>query len=165
MKKRFALTLALLMVLIFPMNAFAANSNVEENEQRIYFMDDDSFSTEPVINMRAVSAPTSYAPASWYNVNHSWTAKYYTYTSYYFDTSEYPNLDVAANSPFTVEFYRTNGSYIGSVTPSYDSSKGKYYGAYFFLRSDDDYYMIIRNNSSVSITSGAWYRVGESYEH
>lgn len=163
MKRKVSFILVLLIILAVPMNTFAANRGLEVSVQRIYFMEDVSFSTEPVASMRAVSAPTTYAPASWYNVNHSWTATNYTYTSYFFDTSEYPNLDIAADSPFTVEFYKTNGTYIGSVTPSYDSSKGKYYGAYFFYRSDDDYYMIIRNNGSAPITSGAWYRVSDSY--
>lgn len=113
---------------------------------------------------RAVVAPTSYAPSYWYNVNHYWTAVYYTYSSYIFDTSENRLLDVAADAPFTVEFYSPVGTYLAQDTPSYDNVKGKYYGAYFWFPSDSDYYLIIRNNSGSPITSGAWYWVGGSYD-
>jgi len=95
-------------------------------------------------------------------VKHNWTATQYTYSSYIFDTSEYPYLDVAADVPFTLELYYADGTYMGAIAPEYDSEKGKYYGAYFFY-ADEDYYMILRNNSSSPITSGAWYLVGDVF--
>ncbi len=165
MNKRILSMLALItVVLSIPQTVMATDSLSDDSTQRVAISEVMTYDKETTENTRATSAPTTYAPSSWYNVQHNWTATYYTYSSYFFDTSAYPNLDVAANSSFTVEFYKTNGTYIGSVTPSYNPSKGKYYGAYYFNGWDPDYYMIIRNNGSTPISSGAWYNVSEALD-
>ncbi|GEM_PF-5493435 len=162
MKKLMASVIALALLFMMSTQVFAATPSNNEPVQRANIADVIDTSTPPMALPRATVPPTSYAPTSWYNVNHNWTATSYTYSSYFFDTNLYPYLDIAANATFKVEFYRTNGTYWGSVTPPYDSSKGKYYGAYFF-NPDEDYYMIIRNLSGSPITSSAWYRVGNVF--
>ena len=59
MKRKVSFILALLIILAVPMNTFAANRGLEVSVQRIYFMEDVSFSTEPVASMREVSVPTT----------------------------------------------------------------------------------------------------------
>lgn len=165
--KRILFSILVSAILVFSSSqaVTAAEYGSENNTiQRVAISDVITYDKNVAEKVRATSAPTSYAPTSWYNVNHNWSCTKYTYSSYFFDTSAYPNLDVAANSSFTVEFYRTNGTYIGSVTPGYDSSKGKYYGAYYFDSWDPDYYMIIRNNNTTPISSGAWYCVSEAMD-
>lgn len=162
MKKRL-LTTIIAFALFIAMSSTALVANAaEENDgtvQRVLITKTGDASALPGVSPQAVSAPTSYAPSSWYNVQHNWTATKYTYSSYIFNTAKYPLLDIAANASFTVEFYTPDGTFLSSATPSYNSEKGKYYGAYFFLPGDD-YYMIIRNNSGSPISSGAWYVVG-----
>jgi hypothetical protein len=146
---------------LFALSSQALATFDGESEQRVAISDVIDSSITPILP-RAVVPPTSYAPTSWYNVNHNWTAASYTYSSYFFDTDLYPYLDIAANATFRIDFYHTNGTFWGSITPSYSSSVGKYYGDYFF-NPNEDYYMIIYNLSGSSITSGAWYRVGNEF--
>ncbi|MCD7836554.1 MAG: hypothetical protein LUG83_07905 [Lachnospiraceae bacterium] len=164
MRKILMTVVAFTLFMAMSVNALAASTSGESDvtASRVHIADAIDNNAFPESSQRAIVAPTSYAPTSWYNVKHNWTCTSYTYSSYFFDTSEYPYLDVAADVPFTVELYYANGTYMGSVSPEYDSEKGKYYGAYFFY-ADEDYYMIIRNNSNAAITSGAWYLVGDVF--
>ncbi|HKM34180.1 MAG TPA: hypothetical protein VJY54_05500 [Lachnospiraceae bacterium] len=159
MKKIFTLFTTIMIFLSMSLQCYAADLSSSGSVQRVHILE-AADSSLPTVQQRAVVAPTSYAPNSYYNVQHNWTATKYTYSSYIFDTSEYPYLDIAADVPFSVEFYAPDGTFMVSVTPEYDSEKGKYYGAYYFF-DDEDYYMIIRNGSSSPISSGAWYMVGD----
>lgn len=158
MKKVFTIILSVIMIFSMSANVLAAEVSENSGSSRIHISEAINVGSTSTISSRAAVKPTMYAPASWYDVKHNWTAKNYTYSSYIFDTSEHPYLDIAADVSFTVDLYYADGTFMGSVNPEYNSEKGKYYGAYFFY-ADEDYYMIIRNNSSSSITSGAWYLV------
>jgi hypothetical protein len=117
---------------------------------------------DPPVQTFATSAPTTYAPSSWYNVNHYWTAASYTYSSYIFLGSGPSSifgddLDVVAKASFSVEFYSPTGTYLSTVYPVYNSSTQTYIGEYTL--PGFDYYIIIRNLSSSSILSNAYYCV------
>ncbi len=162
MKKILAIMLSTIIMFSMTINVLASESEKELRTSRIHIMEASNGGDLSRISARATSKPTSYAPVSWYNVRHNWTAKNYTYSSYIFDTSVYPYLDIAADAPFTVDLYHADGSFMTSVSPNYNAEKGKYYGAYFFY-ADEDFYMIIRNNSGSAIASGAWYKVGNKF--
>lgn len=162
MKKILTIMLSTIILFSMTISVFASEGEKESKTSRIHITESSNLTSSFGIGPRAISKPTSYAPGSWYNVKHNWTAKNYTYSSYIFDTSAYPYLDIAADVPFTVDLYRADGSFMASVSPNYNTEKGKYYGAYFFY-ADEDFYMIIHNNSGSAISSGAWYKVGNSF--
>lgn len=107
--------------------------------------------------LRASTRPTSYAPNSWYNVDHYWTATSYTWSSYIFDVSKGYFFDCRANQKFSVEFYNANGTYRGTVVSDYWDYIGKQ-SVWIENAYENNYYVKIVNNSSSSITSGATYK-------
>lgn len=113
------------------------------------------------ISTRAVSVPTTFAPASWYGWDtvHYWTATYYTYSSYWFTTShEFGfNIDVWADAPFHVVFVGQNGT-LGTEYATYNSMFGNYRVA-SFMYPNTPFYMIIYNDSGSTIASNAGYTV------
>jgi hypothetical protein len=159
MKKIITAVVAFTLLIAISSQAIATDGSSET--QRVYIANVIDTSATPILP-RAKVPPTEYAPVSWYNTDHTWTATNYTYSSYFFNTTLYPYLDIAANVPFRVDLYHTNGTYWGSTTPPYDSAKGKYFEAYFFY-PNEDYYMVIYNLSGSPISSGAWYRVGNVF--
>jgi len=154
-------TLILAFTLILAVSAQALASTNETRTARVYIGDVIDTNATPGPISRATTAPTSYAPSSWYNTSHTWSATNYTYTLYKFNTTSYPYLNVESNGAITIEFYRANGNYWGSDTPTYNSSTKKYSGAYFFY-ANEDYYMIIRNSSNATTVSGS-YTVSSQY--
>lgn len=116
---------------------------------------------EQGISTRAVSAPTAYAPASWYgyDVAHYWTATYYTYSSYWFTTThEFGlNIDVWAQVPFHVVFKTSDGRE-GIKYAVYNSTFGQY-RVDTIMAPNTPFYMVIYNDTSTTIASGAGYSV------
>ena len=110
---------------------------------------------------RAITPPTTYAPDSYYDTWHQWTAVNYTYTSYLFNRPYTYGMDVLGPSDKTycVEFYNPDDSYIGEVT-SESSSFGQVVLTYF--NANVPFYAIIRNTSGTPITvsDNAQYLVG-----
>lgn len=106
---------------------------------------------------RAVSIPTSYAPRSFYGVNHSWTATNYTWSSYIFTQSLGYTFDCNANQTFKVEFYTKNGVYEGTVIADYWDLRGKYNVWIQREYNPTPYYVKIVNTSGSRISSGAYY--------
>lgn len=124
-----------------------------------------AFATENALAApRAVTVPTSYAPDSWYGVEHEWTARYYTYSSYIFDISKSIYIDARADQPFSVEIYRPDGSQYYTDTAFYDSDSQQYKSSITLYHPAiygdlSYYYIILRNNSSTPITQNAYYEV------
>lgn len=113
---------------------------------------------EQGISTRAVSAPTAYAPASWYDVVHYWTATYYTYSSYWFTTThEFGlNIDVWAQVPFHVVFKTSDGR---QGTLYAECISADYYRVDAVMEPNTPFYMVIYNDTSTTIASGAGYLV------
>ncbi len=111
---------------------------------------------------RAVSPPTANAPASWYgyDVAHYWTATYYTYSSYWFTTSNSLGLvaEIWAKAPFHVNFVAQNGN-TGRLDAEYDSRLGLYTVVARMRNPNLPFYMVIYNDSSTTIASDAGYSV------
>lgn len=111
---------------------------------------------------RAVSPPTANAPASWYgyDVAHYWTATYYTYSSYWFTTTDSLGLvaEIWAKAPFHVNFIAKNGN-TGQLDAEYDSRLGLYTIVASMKNPNLPFYMVIYNDSSTTIASDAGYSV------
>lgn len=126
----------------------------------IPYYDEDAAQMD--VGTRATSRPTSYAPSSWYNTKHYWTADWATWTSYIFNRSIGPNFDVYApsNKSFSVHYYWGDGTYMSSAYSTLNSSgmqevRASMEGVGHTL----GYYAMIENETSSSITSGAYYEV------
>lgn len=160
----FCAVLLLVHVIVFPASALEDSTQIENQIPRVSLSDViDTTSTPLQTNIaRAIYPPTKYAPDSWYNVEHQWTATYYTYSSYIFDTTRYMYLDIYARAPFRIDFYHPDGTFWGSATPEYNAMYEKYLGSYY-LNPGEDYYMVIYNLSDTTISSGAYYKVGEYF--
>lgn len=113
----------------------------------------------------AVSAPTTYAPSSWYGVPHQWTATYYTYSSYIFSTDNTSYFNSWADQPFTLEVYRPDGTLImREVAVNNEYTQGRYEANIRTAHHNEGlaigpYYVILRNNDSTPITQNAYYKV------
>lgn len=107
---------------------------------------------------RGVNIPTQMAPSSWYDTEHNWTAKYYTYSSYIFSgVGEELWVDVIAPQKFSVEFVSTDGKY-----DPYTLEAEEFGGGTYKVQANVTgmtFYMIIRNLGNGSILSGATYNV------
>lgn len=120
-------------------------------------VDNDSNGVSP----KAVSIPTTYAPYSFYNVKHYWTANSYTWSSYIFTQANGYRFDCRAKKKFKVEFYRTNGVCEGSVTATYNSIVGGYWLEVDREYNPNPYYVKIVNLSGSPITNNAFYYVSD----
>lgn len=124
---------------------------------------------------RAVTIPTQYAPDSWYNVPHQWTATYYTYSSYiftYMDVGAVGNnyIDVYAYAPkpFTLELYSASTNQLlyrkeASLTGDpYGYAARGWFNLNIYI---EDFYIILRNNASTDIvlSDNAYYYVNRFY--
>lgn len=113
---------------------------------------------------RAIRVPTSYAPASWYDVRHYWTAKNYTYSSYIFEPSYHSNYEwqyfwaEADGRIFSVDVYGEDGNYQFTIT-SGEHDPAAQFGSDTKLA--EPYYVVINNTypEDGSISSGAFYIV------
>lgn len=161
MKKVLSFAIALCLSLTLVPNALATTYNSpDRNDQLPFtvlhgtFVYDPSFDAET----RAVSVPTTYAPKSWYNVDHYWTARYYTWSSYILSQSDGYYFDCRADSPFTVELYYADGEYIGDLVAEYSDVHDKYWVWTSMDYFHTGYYVKIVNNGDTPITSGATYK-------
>lgn len=156
MKRLTSMILAVVMVFALACPAFATDSGTH-NVNLVVGTRTERRTDIP--ETRAVNVPTSYAPNSWYGVNHSWTAKYYTWSSYIFEATGWEakgeSFSATAQQPFSVEIYYADGTLEESASADYLDGA---YTIQFFV--DFDYYVKIINDSSTSITSNATYRVG-----
>ncbi len=106
----------------------------------------------------AVTKPTAFAPTSWYNTWHDWSAKYYTYSRYYFAKNS--SAVITCEKEFSVEFYSTDGDLIYEEVAGWNVEWDSYYVHTGF--PDKDYYFVIYNESDSTITtSDASYIVWE----
>lgn len=109
----------------------------------------------------ATTKPTKLAPASFYNVNHYWTATNYTWSSYIFTQQLGFRFDCRAQQYYEVELYYGNGRYIGTTKPD----KSDYVKAYWLLLDweyeTNPYYFKIVNKSGTPIRNNALYRVSD----
>lgn len=124
---------------------------------------------------RAVTIPTQYAPDSWYNVSHQWTATYYTYSSYiftYLDVggvgNNYIEVYAYAPKPFTLELYSASTNqliYSEEASVCGDPVGYSAIGWFNWNIYIEDFYIILRNNASTDITlsDNAYYSVNRSY--
>ncbi len=121
----------------------------------------DEEAAQMSVETRATSKPTSYAPSSWYNTKHYWTADWATWTSYIFDRSVGPNFDVYApsNKPFSVHYYWGDGTYMMSAYSVLNKGMQELCATFDGPGHTSGYYAMIENESSSSITSGAYYEV------
>lgn len=111
---------------------------------------------------RAISIPTQYAPDSFYNVAHQWTATYYTYSSYIFTfIDEYTECELGvfakALKPFTLELYSASSNeLLHEIVATRLSDSDTYYQADIAFCSRwmpiEDFYIILRNNDATTIT-------------
>lgn len=156
MKRLTSMILAVVMVFALACPAFAAESDT--HNLKIVVGTRTERRTD-IPETRAVNVPTSYAPSSWYSRSHSWTAKYYTWSSYIFlasvPSAPGESFYCEAQQPFSVEVYYTDGTSDGAIAADYVD------GAYTLqLFVDYDYYVKIINDDTTSITSNASYTVG-----
>ncbi len=124
---------------------------------------------------RAVTIPTQYAPDSWYNDHHQWTATYYTYSSYIFTymdiggvANSYIEVFAYAPKPFTLELYSAETNqlvYREEASPCGDPNGYAARGWFSWTIYIEDFYIILRNNASTDITlsDNAYYRVSRTY--
>lgn len=101
------------------------------------------------IEPRATTKPTSYAPTSWYNTWHDWSAKNYTYSKYFFNSKSTPVIE--CTKEFTVKYYDTKGNLLEERAAGWNIEWDSYLAEGFY--SDVDYYFVIYNDSDSSITT------------
>lgn len=152
--KRFAsLALTFLMVFALTAPALASNSSTwikgTPTEQRT-----------DLPETRAVSVPTRMAPDSWYGVDHKWTAKYYTWSSYIFEGKYNGSFRCWAQQPFTVEIYLSDGTFWDAGEAEWNSYDSCYEVDYFWSRAMN-YYVKIINDGTSSILNDAYYQVSQ----
>lgn len=110
---------------------------------------------------RAITKPTTYAPASFYNVKHHWTATNYTWSSYMFTQRLGYRFDCRAKQNFAVEFYQSNGVYEGTTYASYNDIIKGYWVEIDREYNSIPYYVKIVNKSSSPIRNNAMYYVSD----
>lgn len=109
----------------------------------------------------ATTKPTQLAPASFYNVNHYWTATNYTWSSYIFTQQQGFRFDCRAQQNYEVEFYYQNGKYEGTAKADYSSFIKAYWVLVDWEYNPNSYYVKIVNKSGTPIRSNALYRVSD----
>lgn len=111
------------------------------------------------IEPMATTVPTTYAPASWYNVNHYWTAKYYTWSSYIFTCGAGRYFDCYAKQPFSVAFFYADGTEISTWNAQWNGENYVFLAEMDGASASTGYYVKIINNDDVSISNDAYYKV------
>ncbi|MDP4120308.1 MAG: hypothetical protein Q8876_04525 [Bacillota bacterium] len=159
MKKFLCIVMA--MCIAFSMATIAFATDINTNSSPITVTKGTLAYNPPAASngLQATAPPTTYAPSSWYgyNVHHNWTAKSYTWSSYYFTNSDGLYFDCYSTKSFYVEFYYPSGTYISTGYPTL--SNGQYALECTMDGSTAGYYVKIVNNSSSSITSSSYYRI------
>ena len=159
--KRF-ITAILVLAMVFTLTApvFAADA---DNDGVTIAVGTKVEQNPEIPETRAVSAPTKYAPASWYSVDHKWTAKYYTWSAYIFKCGWFGgSFECWAQAPFTVELYAPDGSFLEAASSNWSSYDGRYEVLFIFGEATD-YYVKIINDGSTSILEDAYYCVQTDY--
>lgn len=112
------------------------------------------------IDLLAINVPTTYAPASWYNVNHYWTAKNYTWSSYIFNCGDGYYFDCYAKQPFSVAFYYADGTPMTTYSAKWDGDNYVLLAEMKGVPASTGYYVkIINNDANNPINSNAYYKV------
>lgn len=156
MKRFITAILSLAMVFTLAVPGFASNN--EDTGVSIVVGTKTEQNTE-LPETRAVSAPTKYAPESWYGVEHKWTAKYYTWSSYIFECGWFGGIfECWAQKPFTVERYAPDGTFLDAGSADWNSFENRYEVMYMF-DGEESYYVKIVNDGSGSILEDAYYVV------
>lgn len=105
----------------------------------------------------ATSRPTQECPYSVYDHDFSGTRNY-TYSDYYWGCS---NIVITADSKFVVKTYRTNGSYLQTISPERQSN-----GSYILQLdnySGQNYYFVIYNRTSSPMKNATYSAYKEGY--
>lgn len=161
MKKILSLVMTICMIFAMGSTALAADANTNTTASDINlikgtWLNDPTEDTSNGMGTQAITEPTSLAPLSWYNVNHTWTAAAngYTWSSYIFDYTYCNGLIVYSPMPFTVTWYNASGGTIGTAAAD-EYPDGYYIQSYMFR----NYYIKISNPNSTPVTSslGAYY--------
>ena len=118
---------------------------------------DESLAGE--METRATKVPTTYAPASWYNVKHYWTAKYYTWSSYIFTCGDGYFFDCYAKQPFSVAFFYADGTAMSTWDAEWDGENYVLLAEMDGAPASTGYYVKIINNDKDTISSDAYYKV------
>lgn len=118
---------------------------------------DESLAGE--METRATKVPTTYAPASWYNVNHNWTAQYYTWSSYIFTCGNGYYFDCYAKQPFSVAFFFADGTEMITYDAEWNGRSYELLTEMDGAPASTGYYVKIINNDSQAINSDAYYKV------
>ncbi|MBM6682067.1 hypothetical protein [Pseudoflavonifractor capillosus] len=116
------------------------------------------------VDTRASTIPTSLAPDSWYIVDHQWTCKSLTYSSYYFDLGidGYAEINARCDKPFTLEVYNLDGELLVSDRASYRNSAYRASIEEDYTVIDRYFYIVLKNtnsNTSITLDDDAYYSV------
>lgn len=166
MKKIVSFLTLIAMLCSLSVNALAINTPTDTTilDESFILLDGIGRYDPPEVVPHAITKPTTKAPLSWYDVEHKWTAKYYTYTSYIFEPNIVSNnlqiFDALADQDFYMELYEADGTYVYTFDATYINYEGKYHAS-LGHRSDTprDYYIVLHNASDTTISSGATYIV------
>lgn len=159
MKKFLSLVMAMCMVFALATTAFAADVDTSNPPITVIAGTLTSDPTETGITPRSVTEPTTYAPASWYNVDHYWTATNYTWSSYKYTNNDGLYFQAVAQQSFDVQLYYGNGTSMGTWHADYQGN-GKYLFNAVMDGSTAGYYFRLINTSGTPINSNAYYSVG-----
>lgn len=103
---------------------------------------------------RAISVPTSFAPSSWYEIDHIWSSKNYTWSSYKFTNTDGMYVFITGQDSFDVQFFYANGTSMG--TWSAYNVGNEYQLSAVMNGSTSGYYFRIINTSSTSPNTGIY---------
>ena len=101
MRKHVLFIIIMCMVLFANSTVYAAESNDSLAPVTVLIgimTDDNVFYDEN----KGTDAPTTFAPSYWYGLNHSWSAKTYTYSAYKFTNSDGLYLTIIGQNSYNV---------------------------------------------------------------
>ena len=147
MRKFVAILMCLCLFTAMTMSSYASNDNV--TCPIIILSGIRAVDDEDDLN-RAINPPTSFAPSSYYDTYHYWSAVNYTWSAYKFTETEGLFFYATARQSFNVKLYYANGTTIGTWSAELQSD-----GSYLFnsvMNGAGGYYFKLINTSGTPIS-------------
>ncbi len=152
MKKVISIIIGLCLILSMSCSAFATDA--EESVGINVLIGTQTTDYVDVMGVKATNAPSAFAPSSWYEVDHDWAAKNFTWSAYKFTNTDGMYVYITGQGSFDVQFYYADGTSMG--TWSAYSVGSDYQFSAEMSGSNAGYYFRIINTSSLSPNSGRY---------
>lgn len=165
--KKFVSIILALSIFVALTSAASAVGNSNNSVMSVIAIVGTPTNNTPTFTPYAASAPTSFAPSTWYGFsnNHPWGAVNSTFAAYKFNNYDGLYIDFFAPGSFQVDFYYANGTFMAGYDAEYSSPTGEYIMQCIMDGPSTNYYFKIYNTSGSEISmSDASYRVYRSWD-